>query len=56
MEQTVRSGGLYGIESDSDREYLKSIADEEYSQLTEILKKIGVALPPFSKARWVERF
>lgn len=40
--QTLTSLGLWGIESDSDESYLKEVADEEWSQLREILLTIGV--------------
>lgn len=41
--QTLTSSGLWGIESDSDKEYLESVAVEEYEQLRKVLKTIGVA-------------
>jgi hypothetical protein len=40
--QTITSGGLWGIESDSG-EYVKDVALEEYDNLREILKAIGVS-------------
>ena len=39
--QTIKSGGLWGIESDSDQSYLKEIEREEISQLTQELTAIG---------------
>lgn len=36
-----RSGGLWGIEDDSGREYLQAIADEQEAELREILKEEG---------------
>jgi hypothetical protein len=39
--QTATSGGLWGIESDSDESYFKEIADEELSQLRAILHEMG---------------
>jgi hypothetical protein len=39
--QTVRSGGLWGIESDSGKDYLESVENEELSQLADELKAIG---------------
>jgi hypothetical protein len=36
-----RSGGLWGIEDDSDREYLKSIAEEQEAELRDILREEG---------------
>jgi len=41
--QTLTSGGLWGVESDSDPAYVEEIADEEYNELRKILKDIGVA-------------
>lgn len=39
--QTIRSGGLWGIESDSDVDYFKQIEEEEMSALTRELSAIG---------------
>jgi hypothetical protein len=39
--QTVSSGGLWGIESDSDESYLKEIEQEELSQMRDILHDMG---------------
>jgi hypothetical protein len=53
--QKIRSGGLWGIESDANREYLQSVAEEEYDALKSILREMGVRhMPPFSKAEWSE--
>lgn len=38
---TLSSGGLYGIESDSDEDYLKTIEDEETDSLKDVLKEYG---------------
>jgi hypothetical protein len=40
--QTLTSGGLWGVESDSGEEYITEIAVEEYEQLRKVLKTIGV--------------
>ena len=40
--QTITSGGLWGIESDSDDTYIKEIGDHEYTDLRKILKTLGV--------------
>jgi hypothetical protein len=40
--QTIVSGGLWGIESDSDAAYIKEVAGEEYNDLRRILKTLGV--------------
>lgn len=39
--QTVRSGGLWGVESDSDEGYIRQVENEELSALAEILKGFG---------------
>jgi hypothetical protein len=39
--QTLRSGGLWGIESDSDEDYIRQVEDEELKSLAEILKGFG---------------
>ena len=41
--QTLQSGGLWGIESDSDEDYLKSVEQEEIDQLIDTLKAAGFA-------------
>lgn len=40
--QTFRSGGLWGIESDSDESYLKEVEQEETEQLKSILAKLKI--------------
>lgn len=39
--QRIRSGGLWGIESDSDKSYFEEVAREELSSLADILKELG---------------
>jgi hypothetical protein len=39
--QTITSGGLWGIESDSTPDYLSEIEQEEIEQLQEILQALG---------------
>ena len=41
VRQTLQSGGLWGIESDSEESYLKDIEIEQLSELRDILKEIG---------------
>jgi hypothetical protein len=54
--QKIRSGGLWGIESDSDKSYFQEVAGEEYRALVDILKQIGVRrIPPFKDAEWKDR-
>ena len=53
---TVRSGGLWGIESDSGRQYLMEVAVEEYDQLERELAGMGVKkIPALRYATWVDR-
>lgn len=40
--QTIRSGGLYGIESDSGVDYLTEIYQEQCAELVEILESMGI--------------
>ena len=55
--QKLRSGGLWGIESDSDQAYFNSVGQEEYNALKDILKEMGVKgkLPKFDDLDWRER-
>ena len=39
--QTIISGGLWGIESDSDQQYLSEVEQEELDQLKAILQSLG---------------
>lgn len=39
--QTLTSGGLWGIESDSGREYLNEVAQEELADLKSTLRAAG---------------
>jgi len=58
--QTLTSGGLWGVESDSGEEYVVSVAVEEYEQLRRVLKTIGVPTAQLPNAdekqvrAWVE--
>ena len=54
--QRIKTPGLWGTESDSNRKYLMSVAKEEYGQLVVILKKLGVrSVPAFSTAKVTDR-
>lgn len=44
--ETLTSGGLWGIESDSG-EYLKEVAQEEVADLKSVLETFGVNLSSF---------
>jgi len=39
--QTITSGGLWGIESDSKHQYLSEVEQEEVDQLKAILQSLG---------------
>ena len=41
--QTIRSGGLWSIESDSKEDYLQSVEEGEKENLIEILKSLNVS-------------
>ena len=41
--QTLVSPGLWGIESDSDKQYFVDVANEEYEELRKVLKTVGVS-------------
>lgn len=40
--QTLSSGGLWGIESDSDRAYMQSVAQEQLTELVDHLTAFGI--------------
>ncbi len=48
--QTITSGGVWGIESDSDKDYLKEIEQEELSELREQLHAIGFSYRAIASA------
>ena len=48
--QTISSGGLWGIESDSGNDYLQSIEQEELSELRAQLKELGFSARAISAA------
>jgi hypothetical protein len=48
--QTITSGGLWGIESDSDKDYLASVEQEELSDLRGQLKALGFSSRAISTA------
>lgn len=54
--QTITSGGLWGIESDSDKDYLESVEKEELSDLRGQLKSLGFSTRAISSAfKLIER-
>lgn len=48
--QTITSGGLWGIESDSGREYLESVEKEELADLRTQLKALGFSSRAISQS------
>jgi hypothetical protein len=48
--QRITSGGLWGIESDSDAAYLKEIEQEQLSELRDQLHAIGFSTRSISAA------
>jgi hypothetical protein len=55
--QRLTSGGLWGIESDSGREYIEEVGASEYSDLRKILTSIGVStsqLPMEFDPKWIQ--
>ena len=48
--QTITSGGLWGVESDSGPNYLKTIADEQLAELRGQLLAIGFSAADCDKA------
>lgn len=56
IRQTLKSGGMYGIESDDDG-YLTQVAEEEWGVLRTVLKTVGVPtdqLPREIDRAWIE--
>jgi hypothetical protein len=54
LTNTIHSGGLWGMSSDSDESYLKEIENEQIEELKEILKEFGFTQKEIEKAK-VER-
>ena len=55
--QTLTSGGMCGIESDSEDEYVDHLIDEEWKSLRTVLKTVGVStdqLPLEANREWIE--
>lgn len=48
--QTIGSGGLYGIESDSERSYFSEVAAEQLAELKNQLRALGFSARAISKA------
>jgi hypothetical protein len=45
--EKISSGGLWGIESDSDESYFKDIEQEQLADLKEYLKQLNVSVTKF---------
>lgn len=43
--QTITSSGLYGIESDSDKDYIQSVKHKQVDELKEYLKLLNIDIP-----------
>ena len=50
----LTSGGLYGIESDSDTEYLKSVKNDELTELKDHLTRFNVDVSDFEEKASIE--
>jgi len=50
ITQTITSGGLWGIESDSDKDYLNSVEQEELASLKSELRALGFSTRAISQA------
>jgi len=55
VTQKLTSGGMWGVESDG-KEYIEDVALEEYNNLREILKAVGVSTSqvPVGDAKMIE--
>jgi len=49
--QNITSGGLYGIESDSGRDYIEEIEKEELNNLKDQLKELGFSEKQINKVK-----
>lgn len=57
LRQNLTSGGIWNVESDSGKSYLTEIAEDQYDELVQVLKKLGAKqIPSFRSARWVHRY
>lgn len=57
VEQTLTSGGMWGIEDDAEDEYLDQIIEQEWETLRVVLKTVGVPtdqLPLAVEREWIE--
>jgi|HubBroStandDraft_1064217.scaffolds.fasta_scaffold53842_3 hypothetical protein len=56
--QTIRTPGVWAVESDSDRSHFKDLGEQEHGELVAILAEMGIPknrVPKASEGRWVER-
>lgn len=56
ISQQVRSGGLWGIESDSGEEYFEEVGKEQVAELKEILLEYGFTKTQLQKVKVVFAF
>jgi hypothetical protein len=52
--QYITSGGLYGIESDSGRDYIEEVEKEELKDLKDQLKELGFSEKAINKTEVIE--
>lgn len=50
VTQTIRSGGLWGIETDSGGDYIKQVEDEQLSELRKELESVGFSPRAITRA------
>lgn len=56
--QTIRTPGVWAVESDSDKSYFSELAWQEHAELLAILADMGIQknrVPKAAEGRWVER-
>jgi hypothetical protein len=56
--QTIRTPGVWAVESDSSQSYFNELGTQEYAELLVILAEMGIPknrVPKASTGRWVER-
>lgn len=52
--QRITSGGLWGIEDDSGREYFDSVAVDQVAELVGVLAELGVVVAEPAEWEWAE--
>jgi hypothetical protein len=58
MLHTIKTGGLYGVDSDSEQDYFSEIATQELAELCDVLREFGFTQQDIDNAlstvRWEE--